>query len=222
MNTLADFGLVPHDSIGAKPGDRFGRCLVIVTGKKPDTYIYRAVCQCDCGKVFAPMISGLRNGSTQSCGCKNREDTTKHGLWKSPLYPTWQHMLKRCNDPNDPKFADYGGRGITVCERWHDLRAFHEDMAPTFKRGLTLDRTDNSKGYSPENCAWREPAEQARNKRNNIWVTIEGRRMILKDWCVELGVSYGMARSRIKEMGWDPVEALRIPASPRIKVNWRG
>jgi hypothetical protein len=124
-------------------------------------------------------------------------------------------MLRRCNDPSDTKYADYGGRGIKVCERWHDMRLFHDDMAPTWRAGTTLERRDNSKGYEPENCEWAVPAQQARNKRNNILVTLDGRTQILKDWCIELGVSYGMVRSRIKDMGWEPERAIKLPPNPR-------
>lgn len=219
---IEHFGLVPHASKTVTVGARFGRCVVLGTGKEPGTYLYRAVCRCDCGTVFAPMCAGLRNQTTQSCGCKNREDTTKHGLWRTPIYITWSRMMSRCYKPQDPKFHDYGGRGITVCDRWHDITSFHADMAPSFVQGLTLDRTDNSRGYSRDNCEWRTPAQQARNKRNNIWITIDGDTKILKDWCAVFGVSYGMVRTRIKDKGWDPVLALKAPAMPRIHLSLRG
>jgi hypothetical protein len=80
---------------------------------------------------------------------------------------------------------------------------------------MTLERRDNSRGYEPSNCEWANASAQSRNKRNNILVTLNGRTQILKDWCIELGISYGMARSRIKDMGWEPEKALRLPPNPR-------
>ena len=221
---IHDLGLAPHSCATVKPGDRFGRIVILEVGKdpRPGVYKYKAIYRCDCGAVRSAQLGSIQIGTTKSCGCKNRDDSTKHGLWRDPIYTTWLHMLKRCEDPSNEKFADYGGRGITVCDRWHDITAFHADMAPTFRKGLTLDRIDNNAGYSPENCRWRTPHEQSRNKRNNILVTLNGETKILKDWCSLHGVSYGMVRSRIKDMGWDPLLALTTPAAPRIPLRKRG
>ena len=209
-------------------GQVFGRLTVLERDSFSNGKT-RWLCRCECGQSTVVIGQLLRNGKPRSCGClraeRAAETATKHGgyVGRKPTRTMriWKNMIQRTSNPTCPMYSRYGGAGINVCKTWQTFEGFVADMGEA-PDGLTLERVDNSKGYSPENCAWREPAEQARNKRNNIWVTIEGRRMILKDWCEELGVSYGMARSRIKEMGWDPVEALRIPASPRIKVNWRG
>ena len=93
-----------------------------------------------------------------------------------PLYSCWQSMKRRCDSPNNPQYKDYGGRGITVCDKWiNNFHAFSSDMGERPK-GMTLDRIDNNKGYSPENCKWSTRKEQQRNRRYSIFVTIEGKR----------------------------------------------
>lgn len=210
---IADFGFIPHTCATVAPGQRFGRITILEVGKdpRPGVYDYRAVYQCDCGNLRFSKLGSIQIGTTLSCGCKNREESTKHGLWKSPVYRSWWHMMRRCYDPQDPAFANYGGRGIFVCDRWHDIANFYADMEPSFRKGLTLDREDNSLGYSPENCRWATPGTQARNKRSNIVVTIEGRTMVLKDWCRHYGMNYHSVYHRITKMGWEPERALTTP-----------
>lgn len=87
----------------------------------------------------------------------------KHGLWNHPLYGTWRAMMNRCYNPNDKRYATYGGRGISVCERWHDVGNFIADMSPR-PEGLTLDRTDNNGNYELTNCRWVDMLTQARNR----------------------------------------------------------
>ena len=90
-----------------------------------------------------------------------------HGLTKHPLYHVWQHMMHRCYNKKDGRFCYYGRRGITVCQRWHQCANFIEDMYPTYKKGLQIDRKDNDGGYTKDNCRWITHTEQQRNKSNN-------------------------------------------------------
>lgn len=103
------------------------------------------------------------------------------------LIGTWAFMMRRCYDESFAYFADYGGRGITVCERWHDFRNFAEDMAPR-PEGLTLDRENNDLGYSKENCRWANAQQQAANRRNSIHLTIDGETRIVAEWARISGV----------------------------------
>jgi len=117
--------------------------------------------KCHCGNKFMTQISSVKNGNTTSCGCLVKV----HGQRKHRLYTAWNHMIQRTINPEHKSYKDYGGRGITVCDEWFDINNFISDMYPTFKEGLSIDRIDNNKGYSKENCRWATKATQSRNTR---------------------------------------------------------
>lgn len=134
---------------------------------------------------------------------------TKHGLADTPVYWAWVNMLKRCRNPAHPYFADYGGRGIKVCERWEKLENFVADMGHP-PLGMTLDRKDNDGNYSTENCRWATPIQQMRNFRRNHVVTFEGRSLCIAEWCEILGIRQDTLRFRLKH-GWSVERALSTP-----------
>lgn len=115
-------------------------------------------------------------------------------------------MLDRCQRPANRHYADYGGRGITVCERWKQFDAFFEDMGEA-PADLTLERLNNNEGYNPDNCVWATRKEQARNKRNTVRITHNGRTMALADWADEIGLPSMKIWRRLKR-GWSTPEAL--------------
>ena len=153
------------------------------------------VCLCSCGKVTEPTMFNLRSGRTSSCGHIRIEAlvirNTKHGHSVrgavSTEYVIWCRMTDRCTKPNDPAWANYGGRGITVCERWQQFKNFFEDMG--FRPADTsIDRIDNDKGYNPDNCRWSLRSVQARNKRNTRNITFSGITLCVTDWAAKFGI----------------------------------
>lgn len=125
--------------------------------------------KCYCGNEFKTRIQSVKQNKTKSCGCLHKEKAlifnTKHGLSSHILFGTWSGMIQRCTNKIHMYYNDYGGRGITVCDRWLNVANFIEDMLPTFQKGLTLDRKDNDKGYYKDNCRWVENKIQHRNTR---------------------------------------------------------
>ena len=109
-------------------------------------------------------------------------------------------MKQRCFNPNEPNYHHYGGRGITVCERWMNFKNFLEDMGER-PEGMSLDRINNDGDYEPGNCRWVDQRTQLRNKRTNVFLEHEGRRMTVQDWSKETGICFSTLRRRIK-MGW--------------------
>lgn len=144
-------------------------------------------CKCDCGNDWSgPSKSiGVNNFS---CGCFRLERVTKHGQCTltaaadSP-YHCWHSMMDRCYNPKSPNFKHYGGRGIAVCEGWHDLLTFVAwAESAGYKKKLTIERDDVNGGYSPENCRWISMQEQAFNRRSSVWLEAWGERKILSHW----------------------------------------
>lgn len=193
-------------------GQRFGRLTALSrqTRRKRDGAAFSAwLCSCDCGKQLEVPLSCLRTSNTTSCGCLRYPEGVIYGKARHvPGYNTWHQLKARCRDPKHPYYPSYGGRGITVCDRWMVFENFYADMGPR-PTGMSIERVNNDGPYSPENCVWATNKEQARNKRSNITITIEGKRRCLKAWCEELGVSYHAARYRIRT-GQPPLVALRL------------
>lgn len=161
-------------------------------------------CYCECGTEKVISGASLRSGSTLSCGCYHKEAAAKwsahhkqsHGMRKSRTYSIWANMRTRCTNTKYKQFKDYGGRGISVCERWLTFENFLEDMgeAPEDK---TLDRIDNNGHYEPSNCRWATTAEQMTNRANTVM--FEGKP--LPTWAEELGMNYYTLYSRLKRFG---------------------
>ena len=117
-----------------------------------------------CGKEWEAQSNNIKQG-LKSCGCQRKGINKTHGLKSNKFYKTWVGMLQRCNNPNHKAYKDYGGRGITVCEEWLDVRNFVAWCEDTYIEGMTLDRIDNDKAYSPDNCRWTTRTIQSINQR---------------------------------------------------------
>lgn len=170
-------------------------------------------CLCECGKTSVVTSSALNGGYTKSCGCLQKEKVTKHGLTSSRTNNIWRGMNQRCKDKNSKDYAGYGAIGINVCDRWSEFSNFLSDMGvcPT---GMTLEREDNSKSYSPENCKWATWKEQAQNRRNNHKITVGSETLLISEWAKRLGVGDSVIPKRLKR-GWSAEIACLTPVKPR-------
>lgn len=181
-------------------GQKFGK-LVVVSRDASTTGRARWHCICDCGNTKSVLGNNLKNGHSTSCGCFRKAAASArpktHGMTKTREFATWTGMLQRCTNQNKDNYENYGGRGITVCERWQLFENFFADMGVR-PEGMTLDRLDVNQGYSKENCRWATINEQSRNRRNNITVEYQGQSMVLKDVATAAGISSGMASLRNK------------------------
>lgn len=134
-----------------------------------------------------------------------------HGMKGTPTYSSWKHMRRRCSDPKNKDFPNYGGRGIKVCDRW--LNSFENFLADMGVKpdGFTIDRKDNSLGYFPENCQWATKTDQNRNRDSNTFITIGNETCCMAEWERRIGASAGTIRHRLKR-GWSKMDAATIPA----------
>lgn len=148
---------------------------------------------------------------------RNNNPSFKHGhaprgVKRPNIYRRWQHMIQRCHNPNDKDYPNYGGRGITVCDRWrYDFSAFLTDMGTPAGKEWTLDRIDNDGPYSPENCRWATVKQQSNNTRRTVMLTIKGITRPLSEWSAVSGISKATISFRIKHRNMTHEEAVFSP-----------
>lgn len=162
------------------------------------------LCRCDCGKIWTVETHQLKSGKTKACGClkaKMAGDRTRtHNQSKSKLYWVWSAMIKRCENPNDAAYKNYGMRGIAVCPEWHSFENFQRwAMSAGYQEGLTIERTDNNKGYSPENCTWATRQTQSENRRSIQKLTIDGKTLTISEWARRTGIDRHTIQKRITD-----------------------
>lgn len=202
-----------HERIGVV----FGRLVTVAFAK--DGSISHMSCRCSCGRDVVVKWNVLASGNTRSCGCLRRDTSTVVGGWRrthgktnTTEFRTWMGMRKRCTDPNDYNYQRWGGRGITVCDRWmNSFENFLSDMGKR-PRGTTLDRIDNDGPYSPENCRWATNKQQARNRSSCRMETAFGETKTVADWMEDPRCKCN--RTAIEKrfrLGWDFVRALTTP-----------
>ena len=179
-------------------GQRFGRLVVLKRDGKD--FPTKWICKCDCGKECSVFAENLRRGHTTSCGCfrdENRGNLKRtHGYSKTRIYGVWGKIKARCCNPNNPSFPRYGGRGITICDEWeNDPMAFiNWAYANGYREDAeygetTVDRIDNNKGYSPDNCRIADAQIQSNNRRSNKRITYNGETHTVAEWSRILNVN---------------------------------
>ena len=185
-------------------GLTFSRLTVVSEAGQSKSREFLWNCICTCGAPVIVSSSSLNKGNTRSCGCLARElataqcvSRTTHGKCFTRTYSIWGSMIKRCTNVKCKAFPDYGGRGVTVCDRWLKFENFLADMGEA-PEGLTLERENNDQGYSLGNCNWATRKAQGRNKRNNRKVILNGKSMCLSEAAEALGVKYNTLHQRLR------------------------
>lgn len=200
-------------------GKRHGLLVAIKPARRKKWGLYW-LCKCDCGKT-SEVLAGNFN-KTKSCGCQNHK--IKHGFSRrgqpGGVHAVWAAMLQRCGNKNNKHFKDYGGRGITVCSRWFSFENFLKDMGDRSSK-TTLERKDNQKGYSPDNCKWATRAEQSRNKRTTRLFTWERATKCLSDWARHFGIHERTLHKRLAS-GLSFEEAINRPYGKGNFITFRG
>ena len=193
-------------------GEIFGKLLVIkrVGVDSWGKVLWR--CECECGnKKDIPSSRLLRKDGSRSCGCRGK----KHGDTGTPLNRHWQWMRGRCR-PRHKRSKNYSDRGIRVCKEWDDFLNFKNwALKNGYKPGLTLDRINNDKGYSPKNCRWVDRKTQAQNTSTNINITFEGKTKCIAEWSRITGFSESTISRRLNEYGWTPKQIFEAPKFAR-------
>ena len=198
-------------------GQLFGRLTAVEDLGNIEGYrAYR--CSCSCGEeTVVAAYRLLHEKGPRSCGCLQREAVTKHGMEGTSIYSIWQKMKSRCEDPRHNSYPSYGGRGITICERWkNSFQNFFDDMGEPPSDLHTLDRRDNNGNYEPGNCRWATPEEQANNRRNSVYITHDGRTQTLTQWAREYGVHPITLAGRLRR-GWSVADALGTAPNPAYR-----
>lgn len=200
-----------------KIGEKFGRLTVIEkagSARSGKSTFALWLCRCACGTEKTFSGTDLRTGNSKSCGCLRKENTIKakttHGMSGTKIYDVWSAMIKRCENPNDKNYFRYGGRGIKVCDEWHDFEVFYNDIGKDLNGGLSIDRIDVNGNYEPSNCRAATPSEQANNTRRSIKVQYKDKTYHLPELAKELNIDYTLLYTRIRK-GWDVVRAVETP-----------
>ena len=204
-------------------GSRFGNLVVVAYGGRIKRY-HNYICRCECGsgKYFLVGRCQVVGGRPISCGCARDARigmlNKTHGKSRTSEYGIYLQMIARCHDPESKAYEYYGGRGISVCDRWRDsFEYFLKDMGDR-PPGFSLDRVDNDGDYKPENVRWATRKTQARNRRSNHILKFNDREQPLAAWSEELGISSWVIQNRLKD-GWSVDRALSTPV--RAMAKWR-
>lgn len=201
-----DKSIKQHPKVKDLAGLKFGRLTITAfAGMRYGKSQW--VCRCDCGVVIITAARYLKEGSSTSCGCYQRELNTTHGMRHTHEYRSWAHAKGRCFNPRDGSYKDYGGRGITMCEEWRNsFQAFFEHIGPC-PEGMSIDRINNDGGYEPGNVRWAPRSIQNRNRTITRYYTHEGQTLTLAEWSEKAGLPYSTLIRRYRGIDKAPMLA---------------
>lgn len=202
-----------------KTGQTFGFWVVMSFAGRDKSNHTQWNCRCICGADRIVVIGSLMNGASKSCGCMKykvtAEKNTVHGMAGTPTYKSWHAMMQRCEGKGGHQ--SYPDRGIGLCEEWKKFENFFADMGLR-PNGKTLDRIDNTKGYSQNNCQWSSVKDQANNRRDTVYVTVNSEKLCLSDACEKYGIGVSCARHRLRK-GMQHQEVFTTPSKKHLKIN---
>lgn len=187
-------------------GQKFGFLTAVSQAERANRKVPLWNCLCSCGKPSVVAGKHLRGLKIISCGCFRKDVTsvlaTTHGRTDTPEYKVWCGMKRRCTNMHDKSYPRYGGAGIQVCPQWlHSFDTFLADMGERPSDDHSIDRIDGARGYEAKNCRWVLDVTQNRNRRSNVFLTFEGRTMVIADWSVRTGIADATLRARLR-YGW--------------------
>ena len=180
-------------------------------------------CRCDCGNECFVNKCDLVYGNTRSCGCLKKNNNRKHGGKGTRLYRIWKGAKNRCQNKNNASYKNYGARGISFYESWSNDFSIFAEWAKNngYSDNLELDRMNNNKGYSPDNCRWVNRTVNANNKRNNHYIEYHGETHTIPEWSLITGIHICTIKARIR-YGWTDQDAVGVPLLRKGKDNKNG
>lgn len=206
-------------------GKRFGRLTVVdFAHAEPPYRGWLWVCRCDCGNIRTLMVGDVKQGKTRSCGCLHNEvcvEKASKFMYSvkehKRLYSIYNGIKKRCYRASEPRYKDYGARGIKMCDDWLNARTGFDNfvewsLSNEYSEDKTIDRIDVNGDYEPANCRWVSLIEQSLNKRDTLWVSYKGEHVPLKVLCDRLGVNYDTVHNRVYALNWSVESAIDTPS----------
>ena len=222
-NIIVDTSYPTHCRFKNLVGQKFNHLLAIeYVGKNKDGKLYYKYL-CDCGNIVINNTTDVISGRTMSCGCYRKENTTKthttHNLSKHRLYNTYKHFCRRCYSETDSSYANYGGRGIFVCDEWLNkengfINFYNWSMDNGYAKDLSIDRIDVNGPYAPWNCRWANDVTQANNKQKNRYITYKNYKYTIAQWAKICGLPYSCLLWRLDD-GWNLEDALFTPSGKK-------
>lgn len=197
-------------------GNKYGKLTVLCRVENNPRGKQRVRCRCECGAEIEVLVNSLRTGNTRSCGCAMGEGHITHGLNRSLTHRIWCNMKTRCTNPKATGYNRYGGRGVTICDRWQSFENFLEDMGEC-PSGMSLDRYPNRSGnYDPDNCRWATRQEQGENRDSTRRLEAFGEIKTVREWMDDPRCVAGLGTFNYRIVrGWAIEDALTRPVRRR-------